>query len=158
MTKQQKSKAFVAALAGLSIAIASATPANAEQRSFTILAFEAKGGAMADKEPFPANPMPAGEGYVLKKPDATGRWEVSTYMWLPSQITVNQGDDVTLDFVGINGASHPVSISGYNKTFVVARGTSTKISFKADKAGVFKIDCGLHMPTMTAELIVTPGK
>ena len=146
------------ALLGLSIVPALSIGAIAAQRTFTIAAYEAKGGVTTDKEPFPANPLPAGEGYTLKKPDANGRWEVSAYVWLPNQITVNQGDDVTLDFVGINGASHPVSIQGYGKPFVVTRGTTTRISFKAEKAGVFKIDCGLHMPTMTGELIVLPAK
>ena len=141
-----------------SIAMTLSTGASAEQRTFTIAAFEAKGGVTVDKEPFPASPLPPGEGYTLKKPDATGRWEVSAYVWLPNQITVNQGDDVTLDFVGINGAAHPVTIQGYAKPFVVTRGATTKITFKADKAGVFKIDCGLHMPTMTGELIVLPAK
>ena len=28
-------------------------------------------------------------GYGLNKPDQTGRWEVSVYMWTPSQIIVN---------------------------------------------------------------------
>lgn len=158
MSRQSIAPAIAAALIGLSAVLASSSTANAAERSFTIAAFEAKGGATTDKEPFPAAPLPAGEGYGLKKPDATGRWEVNAYIWLPNQITVNQGDDVTLEFVGINGATHPVSISGYNKSFELKRGTSTKISFKADKAGVFRIDCGLHMPTMTAELIVTPVK
>ena len=65
-----------------------------------------KGGVTVDKEPFPTDALPAGPGYVLNKPDQTGRWEVSVYMWTPSQIIVNQDDDVTLEFVGINGANH----------------------------------------------------
>ena len=47
---------------------------------------------------------------MIKQPDQTGRWEVSTYVWMPSQIVVNQGDEVTLEFVGINGAFHPTEI------------------------------------------------
>ena len=158
MRKCRLETTAAAALIGLSVALAVPTAANAAQRTFTIAAFEAKGGVTTDKEPFPANPLPAGEGYTLKKPDAAGRWEVSAYVWLPNQITVNQGDDVVLDFVGINGAMHPVTIQEYGKPFVVTRGTTTRISFNADKTGVFKIDCGLHMPTMTGELIVLPAK
>jgi Cupredoxin-like domain len=130
----------------------------AEKRSFTIAAVELKGGATTDKEPFPAEAMPPGAGYVLSKPNETGRWEVSVYLWTPSQITVNQGDEVTLEFVGINGASHPTTISGYNKSFELKRGQVTKVSFKADKAGVFPIECATHKPSMVSELVVLPRK
>ena len=130
----------------------------AEKRSFTIAAVEPKGGATTDKEQFPTETMPAGAGYVLTKPNDAGRWEVSVYLWTPSQITVNQGDDVTLEFVGINGASHPTTISGYHKSFVLKRGQVTRIAFKADKAGVFPIECATHKPSMVGELIVLPRK
>jgi hypothetical protein len=43
--------------------------------------------------------------------------------WQPSQILVNQGDEVTLEFIGINGRSHPVTVSGHGKTFTLRRGT-----------------------------------
>ena len=109
-----------------------------------------------DKEAFPTQALPAGPGYILKKPDQNGRWEVSAYVWMPSQIIVNQGDDVTLEFVGINGAAHPATIAGYNKSVTVMRGEVTKISFKADKAGVFAIGCPIHEPSMRGELIVLP--
>ena len=36
--------------------------------------------------------------------EKTRRWEVSAYIWQPSQIIVNEGDEVTLEFVGINGS------------------------------------------------------
>ena len=38
------------------------------------------------------------------------------------------------------------------------RGHVTKISFKADKAGVFPIECHTHTPSMRAELVVLPRK
>ena len=67
--------------------------AQAEKRSFTIAAVELKGGATVDKEQFPTGALPAGAGYVLTKPNDAGRWEVSVYLWTPSQITVNQDDE-----------------------------------------------------------------
>jgi hypothetical protein len=130
----------------------------AEKRNFTIAAVEMKGGATVDKEQFPTVALPPGPGYVLTKPNDAGRWEVSVYMWAPSQITVNQGDAVTLEFVGINGASHPTTIAGYNKSFELKRGQATKISFTADKAGVFPIQCATHAPSMVSELVVLPRK
>lgn len=130
----------------------------AAKRFFTITAVEPKGATTVDKETFPVEALPEGGGYVLKKPDATGRWEVSAYVWMPSQIIVTQGDEVTLEFVGINGASHPTTIHGIDKAFIVKRGTVTRITFVAEKAGVFHIECATHKPSMTAEIIVTPSR
>ena len=65
---------------------------------------------------------------------------------------------MTLEFIGINGASHPTTIAGYDKSFVLKRGQVTKIDFKADKAGVFAIQCGMHKPSMVSELVVLPRK
>lgn len=125
------------------------------KRSFTILAVEPKGGVTADKEPFPIAPLPTGGGFVLSPPDAKSqRWEVSAYVWQPSQIIVNQGDEVTLDFVGINGAAHATTIAAFGQTFTVKRGQSTRVTFVADKPGIHGIVCSQHQPSMTGELIV----
>jgi plastocyanin len=130
----------------------------AAQRFFTIAAVEPKGGTTADKEPFPAAALPEGGGYVIKKPDQTGRWEVSAYVWQPSQIIVTEGDDVTLEFIGINGAEHPTTIVGYDKTLVLKRGHVVRLEFKADKPGTFPIVCSHHKPSMVGELIVLAKK
>jgi plastocyanin len=147
-----------AVLLAVTFVAGTAGQAHAEKRSFTIAAVEAKGGATVDKEQFPTEGLPAGAGYVLTKPNETGRWEVSVYLWTPSQIIVNEDDEVTLEFVGINGASHPTTIAGYNKSFELKRGQATRISFKADKVGVFPIQCATHKPSMVSELIVLPRK
>jgi plastocyanin len=137
-----------------------ALPASGQgaKRFFTIAAVEPKGGTTIDKEPFPTASLPDGKGYIIKKPDHTGRWEVSTYVWQPSQIIVTEGDDVTLEFIGINGAEHPTTIVGYDKTLVLKRGHVIRIEFKADKVGTFKIVCSEHHPSMVGELIVMPRK
>jgi plastocyanin len=93
---------------------------------------------------------------VIRQPDQTGRWEVSAYLWSPSQIVVNQGDEVTLEFVGINGAAHPTGIQGLGKTFTLRRGQVTRVEFKADRPGVFPIVCGTHQPSMRGETVVLP--
>ena len=127
------------------------------KRSFTILAVEPKGGVTADKEPFPSTPLPTGGGFVLSPPDAKSqRWEVSAYVWQPSQIIVNQGDEVTLNFVGINGAAHATTIEAFGQTFTVKRGQSTRVTFVANKLGIHGIVCSQHQPSMTGELIVLP--
>ena len=72
------------ALAGLVVSVTWANSALAEKRFLTVLAVEPKGGTTVDKEPFPPSSLPAGGGYVVAKPDEkTGRWEVSSYVWLP---------------------------------------------------------------------------
>jgi hypothetical protein len=148
--------------AGTALAVAGVVailpPAYAEERHIVITAVEPKGGTTVDKEPFPAEPLPQGPGYVLKKPDQTGRWEVSVYVFEPRQILVTEGDEVTLEFVGINGASHPTTIQGYGKSFELKRGEVTKVALTADKVGVFPIVCATHHPTMVAELIVSPRR
>ena len=145
-------------LVALSAIFGAGDVAQAETRFFTIAAVEPKGGASVSQEAFPTEALPAGPGYVLKQPDQTGRWEVSTYVWQPSQIIVNEGDEVTLEFVGINGANHPTTIAGYNKTFGLKRGTVNRVTFTADKPGVFHITCATHRPSMVGELIVLPKK
>lgn len=134
-----------------------ASPAEAAKRFFTVTAVEPKGGTTIDKEPFPTTALD-GKGYVLKAPDQTGRWEVSAYVWQPNQIIIDEGDDVTLEFVGINGAEHPTEIVGYGKKLVLKRGHVVRVAFKADKAGVFPIICGHHGPSMIGELVVTAKK
>ncbi len=133
--------------------------ASAEKRFFTVLAVEPKGGTTVDKEPFPTAVLPPGGGYLIAQPDEkTRRWEVSAYVWQPSQIIVNEGDAVTLEFVGINGAAHPTSIAAFGQTFTVKRGQAHRTTFTADKVGVFGIICGTHGPSMSGELIVMPKR
>jgi plastocyanin len=137
-----------------SIGVAQAAGA---KRTITMAAVEFKGGTTVDKAPLPAAALPEGKGYELKAPDDKGRWEISAYRWDPSQIIVNQGDEVTLEIIGVNGAEHPAVIDGYDISFTVKRGELTTVTFTADKAGVFRLICGTHQPSMVAELIVLPG-
>lgn len=133
--------------------------ASAERRFFTILAVEPKGGTTVDKEPFPTGTLPPGGGYVIAQPDEkTRRWEVSAYIWQPSQIIVNEGDEVTLEFVGINGADHPTTIAAFGQTFTLKRGHAHRVTFTADKVGIFGIMCSTHKPSMSGELIVMPKR
>lgn len=125
-----------------------------EKRVIYMSAVEYKGGTSS--EPFPSATPPAGGGYILKPPDATGRWETSTYRWEPGVITVSRGDEVELHIWGVNGALHPSWIEGYVPSFTVQRGQLAVVSFTADKAGIFKIHCDAHAPSMEALLVVLP--
>lgn len=146
--------AAITLAAALPIAIAH--PALAAKRTIVVTAVEPKGTTNVEKEPYPTQALPEGGGYKLKEPDDSGDWRVSAYVFDPRQIIVDEGDEVTLEFVGINGALHPITISGYDKMFELKRGQVTQISFTADKPGVFSIVCATHHPSMVAELIVEP--
>jgi len=115
-------------------------------------AVEFKGGT--DAEAFPAATAPAGGGYVIKPPDANGRWETSTYRWDPGTIVVDKGDDIELWIWGVNGSQHPATIEGYVPEFTVTRGNMTVLKFNADKEGIFRITCHAHQPSMEAQLVV----
>jgi plastocyanin len=150
-------RAVLAVALGAALALP-AVGAFAAERHIIVTAVEPKGGVTVDKEPFPETPLPEGAGYVLKKPDDKGRWEIAVYVFEPRQIFVDEGDQVTLEFVGINGASHPTTIEAYGQVFEVKRGHVNKVTFTADKPGRHSIVCSAHQPTMTSELIVAPKK
>ena len=148
---------FAASIIGAQIGYLGASLAQVpERRYFTVLAVEPRGGANVSQEAFPTEPLPPGGGYVTRQPDQTGRWEVSAYVWSPGQIVVNQGDEVTLEFVGINGASHPTEIKGLGKAFTLKRGNAVRVEFKAEQPGVFPVLCNTHQPSMRAEIVVLP--
>ncbi len=146
-------------LGGVAFAVSLLPGPTAAQATRTVYmaAVEPKGGTGVSQEAFP-NPslLPAGGGYVLKAPDNTGRWEVSTYQWQPSFIVVNQGEQVTLEIIGINGAEHVSSLPPYVDKFTVKRGQLTKVTFTASRAGIFPIVCVSHQPSMTGALVVLP--
>lgn len=126
------------------------------ERTVYMAAIEPKGEASVNEEPFPTTPLPAGGGYALEEPDGEGNWVVETYRWLPGEVTVVEGDQVTLEILGVNGASHPATIEGYGIDFEVKRGEVTTVEFTADKPGIFRIVCQVHQPAMTGSLVVFP--
>lgn len=154
----QSKAAAIAFAFGVALLEPAAAAAAGTKRHFVVAAVEPKGGANVSEESFPAANRVAGEGYQIKEPGADGRWEVSAYVWMPAQIIVNQNDGVTIDFVGINGHAHSVAITGYTDSFVLPRGTTRRITFIADKAGVFPIDCVTHSASMHSEFVVQPNR
>lgn len=129
----------------------------AGDRTIYMAAIEPKGSTNVDAEPFPTQALPSGGGYGLDEPDEDGNWTVETYRWLPGEITVVEGDRVTLEILGVNGASHPAVIEGYDVAFEVTRGEVTTVEFVADTPGIFDIVCSAHSPTMTGTLVVLPA-
>ncbi|MEE9182523.1 MAG: hypothetical protein V3U33_08165 [candidate division NC10 bacterium] len=85
--------------------------------------------------------------------------KVERYVFVPDRIVVQEGQQVNLHFLGINGGGgHTVTIENYLTTpFTCFRNQTVVKEFTADEAGVFKIVCTDHPPTMVAELIVEPS-
>ena len=148
----------IIAVLGTWVLTSSTASADPTKRTIYVAAIEPKGSTTLDKEPFPTAKLPAGGGYGLKGPDKDGKWEVKTYHWLPSAIVVNQGDEVTLEILGVNGKEHHAVIEGYGVTFTVRRGQISLVNFKADTAGIFNIVCNVHRPAMTGQLVVLPRR
>ncbi len=146
-------------LGGVAFAVSLLPGPTAAQATRTVYmaAVEPKGGTGVSQEAFP-NPdaLPGGGGYILKAPDSTGRWEVSTYQWQPGFVLVNQGERVTLEIIGINGGEHVSSLPPYVDKFTVKRGQLTRVTFTASRAGIFPIICVSHQPSMTGYLVVLP--
>ncbi|MBI4573995.1 MAG: hypothetical protein A3G35_05630 [candidate division NC10 bacterium RIFCSPLOWO2_12_FULL_66_18] len=129
----------------------------ADERVVYMSLIEPKGGVTVDKEPFPGTQMPKGGGYVLNPPNPQGRWEVSVYQFSPATVVVRQGERVTLEMVGINGAKHSVHIDKYVPNHaVVKRGEIGRVKFTADTPGIYKIHCEEHQPSMEGTLVVLP--
>lgn len=107
-------------------------------------------------ELFPANvTYPTGGGFVLTAPDKNGAWNFRSFTFSTSQITVYQGDMVTLNFVGVQGPSHYIEVQGI-ASFPLARGQIHPVTFTADKVGMIRYSCHIHMPNMEGEILVLP--
>lgn len=151
----------VALISGLTIALAATACSSGgaavqppQERTIHMAAVEPKGSATIDKEPFPAQALPLGAGYGLNQPDQSGTWSVETYRWEPGTVVVNEGDTVNLEIIGINGKEHPTRVEGYDLSSVVKRGEVKRLTFVANKPGIFRIICETHKPTMQADLVV----
>ena len=77
---------------------------------------------------------------------------------IPLKVTfriVNQGDKVTLHFIGVQGAHHMITLDGI-ETFPLSRGQIHTISFIANSSGTINYTCHLHMPNMVGQILVLP--
>lgn len=132
-------------------------------------AIEIKGGTSTDKLAPPSlNPRDLSKGYDFKSPGEADkndpkRWEVSSYMFSPSSVTVRQGDTVKLTTFVVNADEHHVRLNDPDGGEVVAetkwnRGREYQFSFVAKKLGAYHLTCSDHAPTMAATILVLPSK
>lgn len=132
-------------------------------------AVELKGATTTDKLRSPStNPKDLSKGYEFKPPGIADKgdpkkWEVSSYSFAPSFVTVQQGDAVHLVVFVINGDEHEVQIADPDGALVGMkakwnRGREYRVSFVAKKIGPYHLTCSTHAPTMAATFLVLPRK
>jgi plastocyanin len=130
-------------------------------------AVELKGSTTTEQlAPPSSNPISLSKGYGYKGPgeadkSAPQRWEVSSYLFTPGFITVQQGDTVTLNAFVVNGDHHEVFVTASDGQVAVPtatwqRGRQYQLSFTAEKVGTYQLTCATHAPTMTATILVLP--
>jgi plastocyanin len=99
--------------------------------------------------------IPTGGGFRITTPNKVGAWDFRSFTFSPDQIVVNQGDKVTLHFIGVQGAHHVVSVEGVD-TFELARGQIHTVSFTANNPGTITYICHVHLPNMVGQILVLP--
>ncbi|MGE3538566.1 MAG: cupredoxin domain-containing protein [Candidatus Tectimicrobiota bacterium] len=139
-----------------------ATSVMAQQKEFYIVTVHldgktsTRGDATHPPETFPTQELPAGGGIVMRQPDAEGTWQIRAFVFQPAQITVAQGDQVTLHFLGVHGPSHTIVVEGLGEKFVVRRGERHSVTFTADKVGTIRFLALDRQPTMQGQVVVLP--
>jgi len=104
----------------------------------------------------PANStIPTGGGFRIVLPNKVGSWDFRSFTFAPDQIVVNQGDKVTLHFIGVLGVHHIITVNGVG-TFPLHRGEIHTVSFIAKTPGSIRFWCSLHLPNMVGEVLVLP--
>jgi plastocyanin len=99
--------------------------------------------------------IPAGGGFSVTGPNKVGAWDFRSFTFSPDQIVVNQGDKVTLHFIGVQGAHHEVEVQGVD-TFELTRGQIHTVSFTANNPGTITYVCHIHSPNMVGQILVLP--
>jgi nitrosocyanin len=78
-------------------------------------------------------------------------------VWVPGPLIVKKGDRVRLraiNNVKDDPAEHGLAIDEFGVKLVVNRGKPETTEFVADKAGIFRLYCHLHLPHVATQLVV----
>ena len=100
--------------------------------------------------------IPQGGGFRITEPNKVGAWDFRSFTFSPDQIVVNQGDKVTLHFIGVQGAHHLITVDGLGAPFPLLRGQVHTVSFIANSSGTINYICHVHLPNMAGQILVLP--
>lgn len=136
-------------------------------RTMFVTAYEVKGATSKDTlAPPDDNPADLSKGYGYKAPGradktAPDKWEVSSYMFNPASVTVQQGDAIDLTVFVVNGDEHEVWVTAPDGRVVVPktmwrRGREYRAYFRAEQPGMYQLTCSSHAPTMLMSFLVLP--
>ncbi len=158
----------VVVLAALSAASReTVTAEGARSHAIYMSAVEFKGSTTTDKVPAPpVDPGKMSRGYAYRGPgqadlSAPHRWEVASYQFSPAFVTVQQGDSIMLSVFVANGDRHDVELTDPDGESIITnttwlRGREYTAFFQARKLGTYHLECSIHAPSMTAEILVVP--
>jgi plastocyanin len=135
------------------------------ERYFSVNLIEFPWDRNIDQTPYPDPPMDerfpeydwsGDEGYILQEPDEDGNWRIGTYLFLPQNITITEGDQVTLELLGVRGETHDIflDVPGEEQEMTVDRGFLEVMEFTAPEPGVYQLVCETHPPTMVMDIQV----
>src|SRR5438093_953097 len=128
---------------------------------------EFKGPTTTDKlAPPQVAPTKLSHGYAYKGPGqadpaARERWEVATYQFSPSSMTVQQNDSIMLSVFIANGDHHEVELTDADGESIIAkaawdRGREYTAFFQTRKVGIYCLECAVHRPSMSAAIALLP--
>lgn len=136
------------------------------ERVFYINAIEIKGGTDGIDPPS-VNPETLGASFQYKPPGTVDpanpdKWQVASYQFNPSAMTVFQGDRVKLVLFVVNGDIHMDEVIAPDGSVVVPvvehnRGRQYTITFTADEVGMYQLVCNTHREAMRAVITVVPN-
>lgn len=78
-------------------------------------------------------------------------------IWVPGPLVAKKGDRIrirAINNVKDDPAEHGLAIDEFGVKLVVNRGKSETVEFVADKAGIFRVWCHLHLPHVATQLVV----
>ncbi len=107
-------------------------------------------------EPFPVSAASSSGGLIVRPPNEQGDWSIRSFVFQPSQVVVKQGDIVVLNFVGIQGPSHTISIDGQNEQISLKRGEIKAVRLVAEQLGTIRFVSVGREPTMQGSILVLP--
>lgn len=109
-------------------------------------------------EAFPAVKLPEGGGLVLKGPNDKGDWQMRAFAFSPAQVVVQEGDWVTLNFVGSQGPAHRIAVEGVEGEINLKRGETKAVELVASKPGIIRFASLDRLPSMVGQILVLPKR